>query len=44
MTILKAHQPVAYMYNLTSDVTSTVEPQYNKPLYNEILSITSDFL
>ena len=32
------------MYILTSDVTSTVGPGYNKPLYNKVLGITSDFL
>ena len=25
-------------------VVSTVEPQYNEPLYNEVLGITNDFL
>ena len=32
------------MYILTSDVTSTVGPGYNKPLYNKVLGIMSDFL
>ena len=31
------------IFTFGRDMVSTVEPQFNEPLYNEVLSITNDF-